>query len=236
HRLPRLRGGAHRPRRAAPGGVRPPAPGHRGHPRLWPPIALSRLCGIPPPAAFALPDVICTGDCNYDRSATVDELMKGVNIVLGRQAVEACVGFDLSGDQHVTIDEVVGGVRNALDGCPAARFEPAPCDFKLPDGQTEETVACGHLIAREDRNCTDGRTVRLAVAVLKATGDTPAIDPFVFLSGGPGGPLLEAGMQLYTPDFAAPLQSKRDLVFFDQRGTGRSQPKLDCPEYEAAVR
>src|SRR5262245_50572158 len=80
------------------------------------------LWGLHAPAAFALRDVICTGDCNYDRAASVNELVKGVNIALGLQAVEACVGFDLSGDQRLTIDELVGGVRNALDGCPAARF------------------------------------------------------------------------------------------------------------------
>src|SRR5262245_20711891 len=60
-----------------------------------------------------------------------------------------------------------------------ARYEPAPCDVKLPDGQPAETVECGHLIVPEDRSRNDGRTVTLAVAVLKATGDTPASDPLV---------------------------------------------------------
>ena len=199
-------------------------------------IGLFLLWGMHAPAAFGLRDVICTGDCNYDRSARVDELVTGVRIALGRQVIDGCVGFDLSGDQHITVDELLGGVRNALDGCPAARFVPAACDVKLPDGQSAETVACGHLIAPEDRSRADGRTVRLAVAVLKATGEAPASDPFVHLSGGPGGRLLETGMQLYTPEFAAPIQAKRDLVFFDQRGVGLSRPKLDCPEYVAAVR
>lgn len=194
-------------------------------------VGLFLVCWAPVTPAFALRDVICVGDCNYDRTAGVNELVTGVSITLGRQMVDACVAFDLSGDEQVSIDELIGGVRNALEGCPAARFEPAACDFKLPDGQNQDTVECGHLIAPEDRSRTDGRTVRLAIAVLKATDETPASDPFVYLSGGPGGPSLELSMQLYTPEFAAPLQSKRDLVFFDQRGTGRSQPKLNCPEY-----
>src|SRR5512139_3527558 len=116
------------------------------------------------------------------------------------------------------------------------RFEPAPCEVRLPPGQLPESVECGHLIVPEDRSRNDGRTVRLAVAVLKATGEAPTSDPFVYLSGGPGSGALEGNMQGYTAEFAAPLQSKRDLVFFDQRGTGRSQPKLDCPEYVQAVR
>src|SRR4030095_12582514 len=193
------------------------------------------LWGLHAPAAFALREVICTGDCNYDRSASVDELVTGVNIALGRQAVEVCMGFDLSGDRRLTIDELVGGVRNALDSCPAARFVPGACDFQLPAGQSAETVECGHLIAREDRSRNDGQTIRLAVAVLRASGEIPASDPFVHLSGGPGARLLEAGMQQYTAEFALPLPAVRDLVFFDQRGRGRSQTKLDCPEYVEAL-
>jgi pimeloyl-ACP methyl ester carboxylesterase len=37
-------------------------------------------------------------------------------------------------------------------------------------------------------------------------------------------------MQNWTADFAAPIQAKRDIVFYDQRGTGCSQPSLFCPE------
>jgi hypothetical protein len=57
-----------------------------------------------------------------------------------------------------------------FDATSQTRFEPAPCDFELPDGQTAETVECGLLIVPEDRTRSDGRTVKLAVAVLKATG------------------------------------------------------------------
>src|SRR6185369_11497659 len=41
---------------------------------------------------------------------------------------------------------------------------------------------------------------------------------------------LDTLLPRYTSDYAAPLQSKRDIVFFDQRGSGRSQPALNCPE------
>src|SRR5262245_58132704 len=186
--------------RADPLRVSGPTPGPRGRPSRWIPIGLFLLWGLHAPAVFALQDVICTGDCNYDRSATVDELVKGVSIALGRQAVEACVGFDLSADQRVTIEELVGGVRNALDGCPATRFEPAACDFKLPNGQPAEAIECGHVIVPEDRRRTDGRTVKLAVAVRKATGESPASDPYVHLSGGPGNRSLDGGIQSYTAE------------------------------------
>ncbi len=110
-----------------------------------------------------------------------------------------------------------------------ARFEAATCPFSLPDGQTEH-ARCGFLSVPEDRAHPHARTLKLAVAVLRAPAPTSAADPIVYLSGGPGGPSLNGEMQVFGAQFASPLQSKRDLVFFDQRGTGLSQPGLYCPE------
>lgn len=111
----------------------------------------------------------------------------------------------------------------------APRFEESLCEFALPEGQQPEHARCGFLVVPEDRSEPEGRTIRLAVAVLKATGE-PVADPVLYLSGGPGFPALEGAMRAFTADFARPLQAKRDLIFFDQRGTGRSQPGLHCPE------
>ena len=35
--------------------------------------------------------------------------------------------------------------------------------------------------------------------------------------------------------FFGPLLEKRDVILFDQRGTGYSEPALACPEYRQAV-
>jgi pimeloyl-ACP methyl ester carboxylesterase len=55
----------------------------------------------------------------------------------------------------------------------------------------------------------------------------------VYLAGGPGGSALD--------DFAAdpegwnyPFLETRDLILIDQRGTGHSEPTLDCPEFQTA--
>jgi pimeloyl-ACP methyl ester carboxylesterase len=111
-----------------------------------------------------------------------------------------------------------------------ATFRETSCDFELPQGQQPQNVRCGTLAVPEDRSDPDGRQVELAVAVLKATSASPAPDPVLYLSGGPGGASLEGEMQSWTAEFAAPIQSKRDIVFYDQRGTGRSKPGLYCPE------
>lgn len=115
-------------------------------------------------------------------------------------------------------------------------FAEVPCAAPLPAGQSQANARCGWLTVPEDRARNDGRTVRLAVAVLKATGRDRKPDPLLFLNGGPGIATLTGAMRAFTADFAAPLQASRDLVFFDQRGTGLSEPSLDCPEQQSAYR
>jgi len=194
-------------------------------------IISAALVAILSAAPLLASDVICAGDCNYDGAARMDELVTGVNIALGNRPITACAGFDPGGDGQVTVDELLGGVRNALDGCPRARFEPAACDpLLLPDGQDIAKLRCGALIVPENRRRQNGHTIRLASVVLRATGPHPSPDPLVVLSGGPGQWALASVLPVFTGDFAAPLQAKRDLVFFDQRGTGRTQPALNCPE------
>jgi hypothetical protein len=48
---------------------------------------------------------------------TVDELVRGVNVALGTAGLEVCSAFDRSGDGTVTVDELVGAVVRALEGC-----------------------------------------------------------------------------------------------------------------------
>ena len=59
----------------------------------------------------------CVGDCNHSQSVTVNELVNGVNITLGKLTIESCRAFDGNNDQQVTVDELVQAVGNALDGC-----------------------------------------------------------------------------------------------------------------------
>ena len=105
------------------------------------------------------------------------------------------------------------------------RFESAECQFEIPLGQT---VECGYLIVPEDRSQPDGPTIRLHVAIFRSHSDNPAPDPVVYLAGGPGEHALEAMPLVFNKRFA-PFLANRDLIVFDQRGTGYSEPALDCP-------
>ena len=55
------------------------------------------------------------GDCDRSGSVTINELIEGVNILLGLAPVSECRPFDRVVDGRVTVDELVRGVRNALD-------------------------------------------------------------------------------------------------------------------------
>jgi len=109
-------------------------------------------------------------------------------------------------------------------------FEEGACPFKVPENLIEgETVRCGNVIVPEDHLALSGPTIKLAVAVFKARTAAPQPDPLIFLSGGPG----EKTIALIPPmaEHLAIFNAERDLVFFDQRGVGSSEPALECPEY-----
>ena len=65
----------------------------------------------------SIPPTSCAGDCNGDRAVTVNELITGVNIVLGSAALDTCRAFDRNGDGSVEIAELIQGVNALLGGC-----------------------------------------------------------------------------------------------------------------------
>lgn len=68
----------------------------------------------------------CPGDCDANRSVTVEEVIVGVNIALGVTSVAACDIADFNGDGEVTVDELLVAVNRALDGCGRAAAEEMP--------------------------------------------------------------------------------------------------------------
>ncbi len=70
---------------------------------------------LAPPIVGAGP--ACVGDCARNGTVTIDDLITGVNIALGTQAVSACTAMDFDGDGTVTVSELLLAVVNALDGC-----------------------------------------------------------------------------------------------------------------------
>ena len=108
-------------------------------------------------------------------------------------------------------------------------FEETPCPFMLPPDEIEgETVQCGFVVVPEDRSQPESPTIRLAVVVFKATGDDPQADPVILLSGGPGEKTVASAVTAAI--ILASFRDRRDVIVFDQRGVGLSEPALECPE------
>jgi protocatechuate 3,4-dioxygenase beta subunit len=61
--------------------------------------------------------VPCIGDCDDDGSITVAELIRGVNIALGRSDLSTCSGFDENANGSVAVSELIQAVNAALRGC-----------------------------------------------------------------------------------------------------------------------
>ena len=80
--------------------------------------------------------------------------------------------------------------RRASPAPLSSTFQIASCSFKLAAGVVEgKDVRCGYLTVPADHSRPQGPTIRLAVAIFKASYSNPAADPVVDLQGGPGNSL-----------------------------------------------
>lgn len=131
------------------------------------------------------------------------------------------------------------GLLGAAGAAPPARaaepvFTEAPCPAAWPTGVRE--VRCGTLTVDEARDGSTARRIGVAVVIVKASqpykdASGQFLPPVVMFHGGPGGALTPGvGMRLQAlaqrPDLMAVDQ---DVILFDQRGGGRSNPSMDCP-------
>jgi pimeloyl-ACP methyl ester carboxylesterase len=107
-----------------------------------------------------------------------------------------------------------------------ATFEESPCPFDIPEGAP---VECGFVVVPEDHDNPAGPTIRLAVATFRDQSDDHQPDPVLLLAGGPGERIV--GRAAVLAQFLAPIYPNRDLIAFDQRGVGLSEPALECPEF-----
>jgi len=112
----------------------------------------------------------------------------------------------------------------AQSGVP--RLERSDCPFERGERARAIQLECAWLVVPEMRDHPVGRTVRLAVAVVRAKN--PTTTPLVMVHGGPG----LSGLRIFLPFAASGAARTRDIVIYDQRGAGYSEPKL-CPDYGA---
>ncbi len=99
-----------------------------------------------------------------------------------------------------------------------------PCDVPGVAGGGR----CGTYDVYENRSITAGRKISLNIVVIPAFSATPAPDPVFWLEGGPGAAATQAAGPV-SQNYLKGIRSDRDLVFVDERGTGKSNP-LTCDD------
>jgi len=117
-------------------------------------------------------------------------------------------------------------VPSTAAGDEAIRWEPYRCTTRT--GETVTDGERGRFLVPERHDRPDGRRIELSVIRFRSTAEHPG-SPIVWLAGGPGdygsddieGPYL---------DLVRVLQKTADVLALDQRGTGLSVPRLDCPD------
>lgn len=123
---------------------------------------------------------------------------------------------------------LAGCVRHGSIRQEASGFESAECLEDFSD--SGHRVDCGWMQMPESREAPSGRQVRFPVVIVRARSAAKA-DPVFYLHGGPGGGVID-GLAQRLRDGELPLTADRDWIFFDQRGTGLSRPRLDCGRLE----
>ena len=112
--------------------------------------------------------------------------------------------------------------------------QSTPKTITLTDCQVQGipgTQKCGTLEVYENRATKTGRKISLNIVVYPATGPKREPDPVFYFAGGPGSAATDDARG-FAPEFAK-IREQRDLVFVDQRGTGKSHP-LDCNLFNPA--
>ncbi|MDI6696471.1 MAG: alpha/beta hydrolase [Anaerolineales bacterium] len=102
---------------------------------------------------------------------------------------------------------------------------------KCPYGNLPIEIDCGYLVVPANHfNPQDGK-IRLPVTILRSKGNDEAAEALVYLAGGPGSSAMD-DIQAWLDQ---PYLKDRDLILFDQRGSGKAEPSLNCYEVEKST-
>ncbi|MEM7086875.1 MAG: alpha/beta fold hydrolase [Bacteroidota bacterium] len=104
-------------------------------------------------------------------------------------------------------------------------FEEVEPFYPYSDVLKQDAITWGLLSVPEKWDSPESNTIKIAVTVLKNREQIDGAEAVVFIQGGPGA----SGVQNIWSWVNHPLREKNDIVLFDIRGTGFSEPRL-CPD------
>ncbi|GAA5701542.1 transporter [Streptomyces avermitilis] len=117
----------------------------------------------------------------------------------------------------------------AADAGPPGRSPTAQDAIDWNPCPQDATAECGTLRLPVDWARPSGERFDLAVARRKATDPDHRIGVLLVNPGGPGASGVDFAVKNATSHFSADIQEKFDIIGFDPRGVGRSQP-VKCSE------
>jgi pimeloyl-ACP methyl ester carboxylesterase len=138
-----------------------------------------------------------------------------------------CAACEHSNSTTTTGNPSSASPPTTVTGAPA-QYVPGPCPSTPQPAPEAQGAHCAVLVVPEDRTKPNGRTLRLAVAIIPSETQPAAADPIVLVTGGPGedvilDPPMPEGVR---------LNHNRDLILLSQRGNHSSEPALTCPEID----
>jgi len=119
----------------------------------------------------------------------------------------------------------------ALASCRSSTTEEAKLEACRIPG-IEREIVCGVVRMPENPDSPSSRSIEVRYAVVPAVARNKQPDPIFVFAGGPGQAATRVARQVMP--VLAELNARRDLVFIDQRGTGRSNA-LECDVDESSL-
>lgn len=140
-------------------------------------------------------------------------------------------------DKHASLSEKVI-IANTLNT--EGFFESAPCWFeqeKPSNKHPTHEIECGWYHTASTAESSES-SFRLPVVIFHYKRGERRPDPLVYLAGGPGSGawLDEQNITFWMKWYEKNLNIKRDLILFDQRGSGMSKPSIRCDEFQNATK
>lgn len=109
------------------------------------------------------------------------------------------------------------------------KIEPCPCNIKIEKGVIAK---CGYLVVPENRKRPDKALIKIPFIFVRKEGMDSVRNISLYTTGGPGYSTT-SGISGITANSG--FLKYGGFIAFDQRGTKKAIPSLDCPEIEEAI-